>query len=159
MSGVWGGSIVRTGWAVAALAVVVVAGGCTSEPDARPQPGPATPASPPAWTEPADYGFVLERRCEGRESLGIYRVTVQDGQVARAERIDGRTAKGEEEIEVPTLAGLLDLARTAADDGGRMSTSADPVDGHPVTVAFDVSETGDNADNTCFHVTEYAPGS
>jgi hypothetical protein len=148
--------IVRTGAGLVLVAALAFAGGCTSSPDAEPQPGPATPASPPAWTEPADYGFVLERRCEGRESLGTYRVTVVGGEVAEAERIDGRTAKGEEEIEVPTLGGLLDLARTAAEDGGRMATSVDPVDGHPVAVSFDVSESGDDADNTCFRVTEYA---
>ena len=148
----------RTGPGLAALAALALAAGCTSTPDEPPKPGTATPASPPAWTEPADYGFVLERRCEGRESLGVYRVTVVGGEVAKAERIDGRTATGEEEIEVPTLGGLLELAQTAAEDGGRMSTSADPVDGHPVTVSFDVSETGDNAANTCFRVSEYAPG-
>ena len=87
----------RTGRAVAALAVLALTGGCTSSPS--PTPAPTAQASPPAWKEPADYGFVLERRCEGRESLGTYRVTVAGGQVASAERIDGRTAKGEEEIE------------------------------------------------------------
>ena len=151
--------IVRTAWAVAGLAAVTLAAGCTSPPDAPPTPGPTTSASPPAWTEPADYRFVVERRCEGRESLGVYRVTVEGGQVRTSERIDGRTASGEEEIQVPTLGGLLDLARTAAEDGGRMSTSADPVDGHPVTVTFDVSEGGDNAEDTCFHISEYAPRS
>ena len=147
----------RTGWAVAGLVAVALAAGCTSEPDATQQPDRATPASPPAWTEPADYGFVIERRCEGRAALGKYRVTVDGGQVTKTERIDGRTASDEEEIEVPTLGGLLELAQTAAEDGGRMSTSADPVDGHPVTVSFDVSEGGDNAEDTCFHITEYAP--
>ncbi|MGA5300530.1 hypothetical protein ACPCHT_11410 [Nucisporomicrobium flavum] len=147
----------RIGCAVVGLAALALAAGCTSKPDAQPQPGPSTAASPPAWTEPADYGFVVERRCDGRASLGMYRVTVQDRTVAKAERIDGKNIVGEEEIDVPTLGGLLDLARTAADDGGKMSTSADPVDGHPVTVSFDVSEAGDNAENTCFHITEYAP--
>jgi hypothetical protein len=144
---------------VVGLAALALAAGCTAKPDAQPQPGPSTAASPPAWTEPADYGFVVERRCEGRASLGTYRVTVQNRTVAKAERIDGKNIVGEEEIDVPTLGGLLDLARTAADDGGTMSTSADPADGHPVTVSFDVSETGDNAENTCFHISDYAPKS
>ncbi|MEV4709117.1 DUF6174 domain-containing protein [Actinoplanes sp. NPDC049316] len=143
----------------AALAATALAGGCTSSSDSDRQPAPTTPASPPAWTEPANYVFVVQRQCEGRQPLGTYRVTVRDGAVAEADRIDGRTAIGEEEIDVPTLGGLLDLARTAADDGGTMSTSADPVDGHPVTVSFDVSENGDNAEDTCFHITEYAPAS
>ncbi|MEV4639501.1 hypothetical protein AB0J80_19320 [Actinoplanes sp. NPDC049548] len=143
---------------VGVLVVLVLAGGCTSSPDEpEPRPAPSTAASPPAWTEPASYGFVLERRCEGRPSLGVYRVTVENGKVASAARVDGRPMTGEEEIDVPTLGGLLELARSASEDGGHMSTSADPADGHPVAVSFDVSETGDNAENTCFHISEYTP--
>lgn len=142
---------------VGVLVVLVLAGGCTSSPDdAAQRPGPSTAGSPAAWTEPASYRFVLERRCEGRPSLGVYRVAVQNGEVTSADRVDGRVAGGEEEIEVPSLGGLLKLARTAAEDGGRMSTSADPADGHPVSVSFDVSETGDNAENTCFRISEYS---
>ncbi|MFI7597924.1 DUF6174 domain-containing protein [Actinoplanes sp. NPDC049681] len=136
------------------LLVLVLAGGCTSSPDDA-KPAPSAAASPPAWTEPASYGFVLERRCEGRPSLGVYRVTVENGKVTSTDRVDGRPAGGEEDIEVPTLGGLLELARTAAEDGGHMSTSADPADGHPVAVSFDVSEKGDNAENTCFRISDY----
>ncbi|BCJ50884.1 hypothetical protein Asp14428_23590 [Actinoplanes sp. NBRC 14428] len=143
---------------LAGALLLLLAGGCTSSsPDRNPQPGPSTVASPPTWTEPSDYTFVLERRCEGKSSLGTYRVTVTNRKVSAADRIDGRKIIGEEEIEVPTLAGLLQLADTAAEDGGRTSTRADPLDGHPLEVAFDVSETGDNADNTCFHITDYTP--
>jgi hypothetical protein len=138
------------------FALVTALAGCTdSEPAAAP-PTFVAPASAPAWTEPADYAFVVERQCEGGPSLGRYRVTVAAREVTAVERIDGRTASGEEEIEVPSLGGLLELARTAADDGGAMTVKADPVDGHPVAVSFDLSEGGEEA-ASCFLIPDYAP--
>ena len=114
--------------------------------------------TPPSWTPPERYAFTLQRQCGGGPSLGRYRVTVADGQVVTADRIDGKTAQGEEEIEVPTLDGLLTLARTAADDGGAVSTTLDPKDGHPTAVTFDTSNDGQNEGQACFQVTDYAPG-
>ncbi|WP_067506367.1 DUF6174 domain-containing protein [Actinoplanes sp. TFC3] len=144
-------------WPTVGAALLLVAG-CTSSAEPERAPRASQPAaSPPAWTEPANYTYVVERRCEGKESLGVYRVTVAGGEVASIERTDGRTAAGEEEIEVPTLGGLMELAQTAADDGGQMTTSADPADGHPVRIAFDVSEDQSNEDNTCFVIADYAP--
>lgn len=143
--------------ALCGIVLVAALGACTDEPGAPAggAPASAVPASAPAWTEPADYRFVLERRCEGGPSMGKYRVSVEDRAVAGVERIDGRTASGEEEIEVPTLGGLLELAQTAADDGGEMTTSVDPTDGHPVAVSFDVSG-GAQEGATCFLISEYA---
>jgi hypothetical protein len=140
---------------LAAAVVVALLAGCTSAPDpALPPPRPS--ASPPPWTEPAKYGFVLDRKCPDGPSLGRYRVTVANGAVVTADRIDGRTAEGEEEIEVPSLSRLLDLARTAGEDGGAVSTAADPGDGHPTAVSFDVSDDGSAS---CFLITDYAPAS
>jgi hypothetical protein len=151
---------VRVVRALCGLALVAVLGACTDEPAAPAGGGskPSVPASAPAWSEPSDYSFVVERRCEGKPSLGKYKVVVAAGAVATVERVDGKTASGEEEIEVPSLGGLLELAQTAADDGGQMSTSVDPVDGHPVAVSFDVSE-GAQEGQTCFLISEYTPGS
>jgi hypothetical protein len=140
---------------LAAAVVVALLAGCTSAPDpALPPPRPS--ASPPPWTEPAKYGFVLDRKCPDGPSLGRYRVTVANGAVVTADRIDGRTAEGEEEIEVPSLSRLLDLARTAGEDGGAVSTAVDPRDGHPTAVSFDVSDDGSAS---CFLITDYAPAS
>jgi Family of unknown function (DUF6174) len=147
--------------AVYGIAVVTLAGGCTSAPEASPRPSaPATgAASPPPWTEPAKYGFVVERRCGGGPSMGRYRVSVQNGEVVRSDRIDGKTAQGEEEIGVPSLSELLQLAQTAADDGGTVSTTMDPADGHPTAVSFDVSDDGRGGAEACFTISEYAPAS
>mgnify|MGYP004501542841 CR=1 FL=1 len=141
--------------------LVALAAGCTGgQDDAAPQPAPSTVAgSPPPWSEPADYTYVVERRCEGKPSMGTYEVTVAGGEVAALKRTDGKTASGEEEIDLPTLGGLVELAQTASDDGGQMSVTSSADDGHPVEVSFDVSEGATNEDNTCFHVTAYTPAS
>jgi hypothetical protein len=148
---------VRYARALCGIALVAALAGCTDDEPAAAPPSFVTPASAPAWNEPADYTFVAERQCDGAASLGRYKVTVTAGAVAGVERIDGKTASGEEEIEVPTLSGLLELARTAADDGGAMTVKADPADGHPVAVSFDVSDGTEPAAATCFVISDYAP--
>jgi hypothetical protein len=140
--------------ALVAVAVLALVGGCTSS--QAPTPAPATvAASPPTWTEPPKYGFVLDRQCPDGPPEGRYRVTVANGKVVTADRIDGKTAEGEEEIDVPSLSGLLEIARTAADDGGAVSTTVDPKDGHPTKVKLSVSADGP----TCFRISDYAPTS
>jgi hypothetical protein len=165
---------VRVRLALCGVALVATVSGCTSSPAASPTPAASggTPAggaaagvapggSAPAWTEPAKYGFVLDRQCGSGPSLGRYRVAVAGGQVVTADRIDGKTAAGEEEIDVPTLREMLDLAQTAADDGGEVSTTVDPADGHPITVSIDVSDGGTDGETdggrSCFTVSDYAP--
>ncbi|WP_305786493.1 DUF6174 domain-containing protein [Symbioplanes lichenis] len=156
---------------VVGTVVLAVAGGCTTgDAEPAPQPGPSTGAgsstaggsatvagSAPAWDEPDDYAYTVERRCDGKPSLGTYAVTVAGGEVVDVRRTGGTAVAGEEEIDPPTLGGLLQLARTAAEDGGRMTVSSDAGDGHPVLISFDVSEGGTNDDNTCFRIVEYAP--
>jgi uncharacterized protein DUF6174 len=143
---------------LAAAAVVTLVAGCTSAPDSDPTPAAPAPASAPAWTEPANYTFVADRRCGDGPSLGRYRVLVTGGTVSSAERIDGRTASGEEEIQVPTLGELLELANTAVEDGADATTAFDPADGHPVEVSINRAEE-DTGGADCFRISEYAPTS
>jgi hypothetical protein len=142
--------------------VLVAVSGCTSQAEKPDTSGPSaavsTAGSPPPWTEPADYGFVVDRKCDSGPSLGIYRVAVKDHAVAGVSRIDGKTAAGEEEIEVPTLAGLLELAQTAIDDGADATTTFDAAGGHPISVSINRAEEATGGAD-CFVVTEYAPGS
>jgi hypothetical protein len=160
------------------IVLVAVVGGCTS--DDSGSPAWTTPsasavagASAPPWTEPASYGYVLARGCDEAAPLGRYRVTVQNRAVVKSERLDVPatapssgaevdlgpiTGQDGEEIGVPSLAELLEMAQTAADDGGEVTTVADANDGHPVKVTINVSEQGpDGAE--CWTVSEYAPGS
>jgi hypothetical protein len=152
---------VRLRLAVCGAAMLALVSACTSTPSASTPTAAASEvvaASAPPWTEPAKYGFVLERQCNGGPSLGRYQVAVENGQVVQADRIDGRTAAGEEEIDVPSLGELLDLAQTAADDGGEVTTKFDATDGHPIAVSFNVSDEGaDGA--SCFTITGYKPAS
>ena len=153
---------VRLRLAVCGAALLIAVSGCTDKSsDSAPPSGAGASevaaASAPPWNEPAKYSFVLDRQCNRGPSAGRYQVAVQDGEVVKADRIDGRTAEGEEEIEVPSLSGLLDLAQTAADDGGEVTTKFDPADGHPVAVSFNVSDEGADA-ASCFLISDYRPG-
>lgn len=142
---------------ICGFVVLAAMGGCTSSPNTPPPTFVSSAASPPPWTEPADYGFVVDRKCGSGPSLGVYRVAVQDHAVAGVSRIDGKTASGEEEIEVPTLAGLLELVQTAIDDGADASTTFDTADGHPITISINRAEEATGGAD-CFVVTEYSPG-
>jgi hypothetical protein len=151
---------VRLTLALCAIALVAAAAGCTAESPsaaATSSTPSAVARSAPPWAEPAKYGFVLDRRCGAEPSQGTYRVAVAGGKVVTADRIDGRTAEGEEEIDVPTLRELLEMARTATDDGGAVSTTFDRADGHPTAVSIDVSD-GSTDGKSCFTITDYAPG-
>jgi hypothetical protein len=153
------------------LLLAAAAGGCTaSSREPAPAPGarsgnPASSAvSPPPFVEPASYRYVLVRGCDTGSPLGRYRVTVRDGAVVASERIDSVTpavsgapavdlgpigGQHGEDIGVPTLGQLLELAQRAADDGGQVTTAADPADGHPVRVTIDVESP------ECFAVIDY----
>jgi hypothetical protein len=148
--------------------LVAAVGGCTHSSSPSPSSSSSfvepvrTVASAPPWTEPSAYAYVLTRGCSS--ALARYQVTVRDGAVANYRRLDraeaspsastdvdlGPVGDDGEEIEVPTLKGLLAIVRTAADDGGQVTQSFDATDGHPVKVTFD---TGGGAE--CFSVTGY----
>jgi hypothetical protein len=109
---------------------------------------------------------VLTRGCDAAKPLARYRASVRDGAVVESERLDVVTdappsepavdlgpvggADGEE-IAVPTLGELLQIAETASADGGEATTTIDAKDGHPVRVVVNVAEA------ECFTVSEYAP--
>ena len=152
--------------ALCAVLLVGLAGGCTSSDDGpRIEPGAsaAVAGSPPPWTEPASYTFVLTRGCDAAAPLGRYRATVQGGVVTDYQRFGASAAASAdvdlgpvtgqpgEDIEVPSLKELTEMARTAADDGGEVTTEYDATDGHPVKITINV-ETPE-----CFAVSEYRP--
>ncbi|MBU2665873.1 hypothetical protein KOI35_20385 [Actinoplanes bogorensis] len=147
-------------WAIALVALVA---GCTSS-DPSPAPS-ANGGSPPAWSEPADYSYVLTRGCDAAKPLGRYQVTVASGAVSAADRLDATTvtptasadadlgpATGDsgEEIEAFTLKELLEMAQTATDDGAQVSTTYDTADGHPTKVSIDVGQGPE-----CWSVADY----
>ncbi|WP_205650265.1 hypothetical protein [Actinoplanes solisilvae] len=162
----------RLGWALGGIVLVALAGGCTSDETPQKTPVSQPPASAPVWSEPASYSYVLARGCDDAKPLGRYQVKVADGAVASTDRLDATVvtpsagadedlgpATGEtgEEIEAFTLQGLLDMAQTAKEDGGEVTTVADGTDGHPVKVVINVSDEGP-AGAECWNVSDYKAG-
>jgi hypothetical protein len=175
---------VRLGLAFGGIALVAVVGGCTSHAEgpswttpSGSAPAGSAPAaaggSAPPFTEPASYTFVLTRGCDVASPLGRYKVTVKNGAVATSNRLDTASAAASpsassdadlgpvtgqdgEEIEVPTLAGLISIAQTASDDGGEVTTTYDTTDGHPLKVVVNVSDAGPSGAE-CFNVSDYTP--
>ncbi len=154
----------RVQWALGGIALLALVGGCTSSSDDA-KTAPVAPASPPAWTEPAAYSYVLARGCDAATPTGRYQVDVKSGAVAASKRLDATSAKpsagGEadlgpatgdtgEEIEAFTLKELLEMAQTAADDGGQVTKAFDNADGHPVKVTIDVGSGPE-----CWNVSDY----
>ncbi|MCO8276373.1 hypothetical protein M1L60_37920 [Actinoplanes sp. TRM 88003] len=153
----------RLRWVLGGIALVALAGGCTSSSEEKKEAAP--PASPPAWTEPATYSYVLARGCDAAAPAGRYQVEVKAGAVdsslplnaasappSAGAGADPGPATGEtgEEIEAFTLKELLEMAQNAADDGGQVTKAFDNADGHPVKVTIDVGSGPE-----CWNISDY----
>jgi hypothetical protein len=172
--------VVRFERALCAFALVGVVAGCSSsssdepkfsEPETTASSAPAAGGSGPAWTEPGAYSFVLTRGCDAAKPLGRYQATVKGGQVTDYSRVGASAAApgasaevdlgpvtGDEgeEIEVPSLGELVEMATTSQEDGGEVTTEVDATDGHPVRVTINVSDDPNGAE--CFAVSDYKVG-
>ncbi|BCJ45589.1 hypothetical protein GCM10010168_90070 [Actinoplanes ianthinogenes] len=165
--------------ALCAVALVGAIAGCSSSSSDEPRfsepsataAGAAAAGSAPAWTEPGGYSFVLTRGCDPAKPLGRYQATVKSGQVTDYSRVGASAADpgasaavdlgpitGDEgeEIEVPSLGQLVEMAQTSADDGGEVNTEYDATDGHPVKVTINVSDDPGAAE--CFLISDYKAG-
>ncbi|WP_433829601.1 hypothetical protein ACQP2E_08610 [Actinoplanes sp. CA-015351] len=160
--------------ALCALVLLSLVGGCTSD-EKKPEftdPAQSASAAPagaaPAWTEPTAYTYKLIRGCDANAPLGTYQATVTGGVISAAERVDAPVASpapsaevdlgpvtGEEgeEIEVPTLAELVEMAQTASEDGAEVATEFSLDDGHPTKVTINVTDTAAGAE--CWIVDDY----
>jgi hypothetical protein len=146
--------------AVVALVVGVIIGtsplmrqGETS----TPSPTPAADASPSAstgpdgWREPPAYTFVMESSCGWFG--GRFLITVEDGEVTAVSGLDGNTEPVDNE-HVGTLGELMQaVERARSDRDAEVTLRTDPVDGHPVEVAFDMSAGID--DESCYLIESY----
>jgi hypothetical protein len=141
---------------IVAAAAALALTGCTSDDEPAAQPSATAAGSPPPWSEPPNYSFVADRTCDGTTSTGKFKITVAAGEIAKTERTDGKATEGEEEVEVPTLGGMLEAVQTAIDDGADATTTHDPADGHPTSVVINRAEE-ENGGATCFKISEYAP--
>jgi uncharacterized protein DUF6174 len=169
-------AVVRLGVALSGIVLVAVVGGCTSHPEEAPAGSSASPsaaatvkavpaAKAPAFAEPFQYSYTLTRGCNAKAPLGRYNVVVKSGDVVSSKRlgasvqaspsadVDLGPAAGQdgEEIDVPSLAELITMARTAADDGAEVQASYDAANGRPVKIVIK----SDKNDVECFAVADY----
>jgi hypothetical protein len=171
--------VVRLGLALSGVAVVGLIAGCTSHAESPTFHGgepsaPVAAASAPSFSEPVSYTFTLTHGCDAAAPLGKYKVTVRSGAVTSTQRVGGSAApsaaassdadlgpangQNGEEIDVPTLGELRQMAQTATDDGGQVTTTYDGADGHPVKVIINVADQGASGDD-CWAVADYRPSS
>ncbi|MFD0517076.1 DUF6174 domain-containing protein [Paractinoplanes durhamensis] len=167
-------AVVRLGVIVGGLALMALVGGCSSHAEtptwngasasASPAPKPVSADKAPVFAEPFQYSYTLTRGCDAKAPLGRYNVVVKSGDVESAKRLGSSTvaspsanvdlgpAAGQdgEEIDVPTLAELMTMARTAIDDGAAVKSTYDAVNGHPISVVIKADDSKE-----CFAVSDY----
>jgi hypothetical protein len=99
----------------------------------------ATVQSRTAWEEPASYTYTLTSSEGERNLLGTYRVTVRDGEVAKAVGLDESSRRVVRQIpgEVPTIGGLLEELEQARRDKADTAEAEYAADGHPVRISLD----------------------
>jgi len=116
-----------------------------------------TARAAPAWQEPSSYTYVLRSSCGERPLIGTFRITVENGQVTKAEGISEADERSLESTELspPTLGQLLDeLAEARRNDAHEAELTSDPTDGHPTKIVIDPIENAID-DEACYAITEY----
>ena len=125
----------------------------------------ATGLGEATWDAPDDYEFTLRSRCGNRNDLGVYEITVEDGEVTNVdaphwERIGQERGSigftSEYAGDAPTLSELAAEA-DAADAAGAdvVELSTDPADGRPTRLDIDWDEEAID-DEACFIVGDYS---
>ncbi|MFF3336500.1 DUF6174 domain-containing protein [Streptomyces sp. NPDC002888] len=106
--------------------------------EATPGAGP----SRPAWAEPAAYTYTLTSSEGERALIGTFRVTVRDGEVARATGLDAdsRRVVSQSPDAIPTLADLLAELDQARHDHADVVKVQYAKDGHPLRIEVDWDE-------------------
>ncbi|MEO3925022.1 DUF6174 domain-containing protein [Micromonosporaceae bacterium B7E4] len=111
----------------------------------------------PGWQEPSSYTYVLQSSCGERPLIGRFRITVDGGEVTKAEGIGEADRRSLESTELrpPTLGQLLaelaEARRTGADVAELIT---DPADGHPTKIIIDPVKRAID-DEACYTVSEY----
>ncbi|MEU5002271.1 DUF6174 domain-containing protein [Streptomyces sp. NPDC021622] len=92
-----------------------------------------------AWEEPSSYAYTLKSSEGERSLLGVFRVTVRDGKVAKAVGLDesGRRVVRQMPGEVPTIGELLEEMKQARRDGADTAEAKYAADGRPVRISLD----------------------
>ncbi|RBM22438.1 hypothetical protein DEH69_04280 [Streptomyces sp. PT12] len=112
--------------------------------------------------EPDTYRYTLESRCGERDFIGAYAISVANGEVVEVAALDASAkaylGRGG---DVPTIAGLLDLAEQARHEGADEVTTDYP-DGAPEgegpPSALTIDRDADAIDDEeCYTISDYTP--
>jgi hypothetical protein len=126
-------------------AVVAVLSGC----------GDSVQQAAVEWVEPPRYTYVLESTCGERALIGRYRITVENGQVVKAEGLDEparRTVADSPPDTIPTLAQLItELNEARRTRAGVADLETDPATGHPTRITID-PEPNAIDDESCYAI-------
>jgi hypothetical protein len=154
--------------AIAAAAVLIgilIGRSPLMRPLETPLPKPSTlamspaPTEPAGWQEPRDYDFVISLLCGEPNFMGNLMVKVRHGEIAEVEPQDpdyDSVPLPSPPEQVPTLGDLLRLAqRAGADDGAKVTFTADPHDGHPIEIVIDWNRDAIGGEE-CYEVDSYS---
>jgi hypothetical protein len=112
---------------------------------------PVATTSAPVPVLPTSYVYVLTSSCGERGFLGDYRVVVRDEAVVNAVGLNKDYPYRPDLAEVPTLADLLAMAKSAA-PGATVDLVVDP-EGFPVSLTIDHLPDAID-DEECYEVSE-----
>lgn len=120
--------------------------------------GTAAGGSRTTWEEPSSYAYTLNSSEGERNLIGMFRVTVRDGKVAKAVGLDesGRRVVKRLPDEVPTIGELLTQLEQARHDGADTAEAQYATDGHPVRISLDWDANAID-DEALYVVSAYAP--
>jgi hypothetical protein len=136
--------------AVAAVSAALSGAALAGCDDSPSRPGSAASITA-AWTEPDHYAYTLLSSCGERGGLGLFRVWVRDGAVARAEPL----RQGSDLLplsDMPTIGDLLRSAAEAQGDGADKVLVTRAPDGRPRRVSIDYLAKAID-DEACYRIT------
>ncbi|NGO09044.1 hypothetical protein G5C60_15915 [Streptomyces sp. HC44] len=144
--------------AASAAAVIGVLMCATSACGTETAPSGAAAQSETNWEEPSLYTYTLKSSEGERTLLGTFRVTVRDGEVAKAVGLDesGRRVVKQLPGEVPTIGELLEELEQARSDRADTAEVEYTADGHPVRISLDWDKNAID-DEALYVISAYEP--
>ncbi|NNN32371.1 hypothetical protein HLK59_18795 [Streptomyces sp. S3(2020)] len=139
-------TVVRSLFSVAVLVGGLAACGDEAEPAAS------------AWEEPAAYTYTLTSSEGERALIGIFRITVRDGEVTKAVGLDDSARRVVRELpdQVPTIGALLEELEQARGDDADTAEARYAADGHPTRIEID-RERNAVDDEVRYDISTYEP--
>ncbi|MEU6377148.1 DUF6174 domain-containing protein [Streptomyces sp. NPDC046909] len=114
--------------------------------------------SAPEWEEPAAYTYTLTSTEGERALIGTFRITVRDGEVAKAVGLDDSARRVVRQLpdQVPTLGALLDQLEQARGEDADTAEAEYAADGHPTRIFLNWEENAVD-DEARYAISDYEP--